>query len=145
MTTRSLTWTDDLTLGIDEIDREHRALMEIVNEILVACDSGLDTGMLVALFAQLRKATLAHFAREERMLEDTRYPRLAQHRQEHLDLVEQLDRIGDQAVREVARGAVGDATVIFLRHWLTSHIVGPDRGYSGYVKGRGNRIRGGAN
>ncbi|MBF0393533.1 MAG: hemerythrin domain-containing protein [Alphaproteobacteria bacterium] len=139
MTTRSLTWTDDLTLGIDDIDREHRGLMEVVNEILVACDSGLDSAMLGALFAQLRKSSLAHFAREERMLADT-----LQHRQEHAELIEQLDRIGAQAVREAEGGEVADATVIFLRHWLTSHIVGPDRGYSGYVKGREKRIRGGA-
>ncbi|MBF0306686.1 MAG: hemerythrin family protein [Alphaproteobacteria bacterium] len=144
MTTRSLTWTDDLTLGIDDIDREHRGLMEVVNEILVACDSGLDSAMLGALFAQLRKSSLAHFAREERMLADTLYPRLTQHRQEHAELIEQLDRIAAQAVREAEQGGVADATVIFLRHWLTSHIVGPDRGYSGYVKGREKRIRGGA-
>ncbi len=85
-----LQWKDEYATGIDEVDEEHRDLIDVINrlhELLLAEDARMT---VPAFFARLLEGVSAHFALEERIMGESRYAELAAHREDHERLLEEI-------------------------------------------------------
>lgn len=119
------TFTDDLRLGHEQIDGQHAALFEAVNNLHDALRSGRSRQDLESLLAFLRAYTVEHFRTEEAFMEDTNYPEVAAHRTEHGDLVRQVRELEE---KHAAGSMTLSLTVMtFLKDWLEHHIGEVDR------------------
>lgn len=136
-----LTWGSKYSIGVTEMDRQHRVLFDILNELQSAMLSGTARNVTGQLLKRLTDYTRRHFSAEEALLTAAGYPELTQHRIKHSELLKQVDE-------HVARFQRGEMTVNvqllnFLRDWLTTHIQHTDREYTTRVlnylaaKGRG--------
>lgn len=65
MATELITWGEKYCLGLDEIDEQHQALVDIINRIWQSIILRSDKQAIFSLIAELEKYTLAHFAAEE--------------------------------------------------------------------------------
>ncbi len=138
-----LTWSSKYSVEVDEMDRQHRVLINLLNDLHEAMLHGKAQGMTGPLLQKLVDYTRKHFASEEAMLAAAGYAGLAMHRIKHKELIKQVEEY-------VARHKDGDRAVnvqlmSFLRDWLVTHIQQTDREYGACVnKHLGVKTRGAA-
>jgi hemerythrin len=130
-------WRSEYSVQIPSIDEQHKKLVNMINALNAAMESGLTDSLLESIFEGLLQYTQKHFAYEEALFEQTGYLAGAAHRREHDVLREQVFDLK----RRLDRGemVLGVEVMAFLRDWLTSHIMGSDRAYSKHLVEAGIR------
>lgn len=129
---QELEWSEDLNLGIEEIDADHRQLVGVLNELFVACLEEQGPDVLAEILARLVDHTRGHFAREEAVMERHGYPGLGAHRGEHALLIAQVLEI-QRIFEKSADRALNNEMLTFLKDWLVDHIQGSDRKIKKFV------------
>lgn len=122
---KDITWSTILSVGVEEIDEDHRKLVGIFNELNHAVTNGESADYLAATFDELIKCTAWHFSHEERLMIKHRYPELDLHRMEHRELIAAAQRLLGMLVQ--TDRAVASAEIEFLERWLTEHIFTADQ------------------
>ena len=120
-------WSDDLSVGIEEIDQQHRALVGILNEFHDAIHHHKGTAVASQILKRLADYTLIHFAVEEGMMRLLDYPGYAEHKAEHDDLIEEIQMLSSKL--ESGKKSVSFELIHFLKGWITNHIQESDREY----------------
>jgi hemerythrin len=122
----SLEWTPALSVGVAEVDLQHRELFRRAERLLVALRGG-DRGEVEPVLAFLEGYAVFHFEAEERLMRERSYPGLAEHaaahaafRQDFAKLVLDLHRGGPTALLALT-------VHNWLSDWLRQHLGGPDR------------------
>jgi hemerythrin-like metal-binding protein len=84
------------------------------------------------ILQELIKYTDYHFANEERAFDAYGYPRTAEHKKQHSDLIKQL---GEQLIK-FQKGELGISISMldFLVSWVTTHIMKEDMLYVPFLK-----------
>lgn len=128
-------WDDNLSVGVQEIDAQHTAMIEILNELHDTMMRGQDHDQTRSLLHRLVSHTHEHFAAEEAMMEAAGYSRLEEHREQHRELIRKI-------AIYVGRFERGETTLNlylmdFLRDWLKIHILEADKAYGLSIKERG--------
>jgi hemerythrin-like metal-binding protein len=114
-----------LSVGVKAIDHQHKTLVGILNQLGDVVQGSADSWDESVIMSKLLEYTETHFAFEEALMRRVDYAGLEAHAQEHRRLFEQL---ADLMARSAAGEAVEpQALLIFLRDWLTGHILGADR------------------
>jgi hemerythrin len=121
---KDIVWGDILSVGIDEIDEDHRKLVGIFNILNHAVQEGESPEYLAATLEELINCTVWHFSHEERLMLKYRYPEMAEHKAEHQDLIRSAQEL--QQARLRADKAVAEEHIAFLERWLTEHILTAD-------------------
>ncbi len=127
-------WSDDLLIGHDVIDDDHKYLMSKLDEYSIAIQTNQEKEKAGTIFEDLIEYTGQHFAREEAMMLACKYPQYSNHRQVHemlLKMVKDLLKVFRQATENFDH----QSTINFLRHWLLGHISSMDMSYASYLKG----------
>lgn len=128
-------WDDSLSVGVAEIDEQHRRLVELLNEFYQGLATQQSGEALSELLTGMARYTQYHFALEERLMARHAYPGLERQRAEHELFVQ---RTFDMVQRQ-ARGRMVlslEATG-FLRNWLKDHICGSDKALGRFLNERG--------
>jgi hemerythrin len=110
-----LTWTDDLALGNDDIDRDHRSAVEAMSQLAVAADADVP-----ALFGAFAAHMREHFERENALMRATGFPARACHEGEH----ERVLGLLDELAAEIAAGGLETARHFARRAgpaWFIDH------------------------
>ena len=118
-------WEDKYNTGIEEIDRDHRGLVNLINDLYEAMQDGTGGALLLPIFSALKHYTETHFNREERFMVNCDAPDQAQHFQEHRQMMARLADLESRHRRGEA--AISLQTLTFLRDWLKNHICVVDR------------------
>jgi hemerythrin len=120
-----LVWTPALSVGIDEIDMQHRELFRRAGELLEGLHRG-EPGEIGELVEYLCRYAVTHFGAEEAAMREARYAGYARHKGEH-------DRfIGDLLLLVAEHEQKGGDALLalraehWLRGWLGDHVSGTD-------------------
>jgi len=130
-----MAWDEIFSVGVVTIDQQHARLFAMVNELHAAMMKGQAKAVVGALLDSLVKYTMEHFAYEERMMDEAKYPGFVTHSVHHVDLTRQVEEF-------MARYKRGDGTVNvellpFLSGWLTQHIQIEDKQYGPWMNSHG--------
>lgn len=125
-------WSAAYSVGIPTIDEQHKQLFSIINQLHAAMMSGQTKLVMGSTLGQLVQYTLKHFAWEEDMLRQRRYPELAQHRIIHEQFTARVHEL--RLDFESGKLAMGVEVMDFLQKWLVGHIEGTDRKYATYLR-----------
>lgn len=120
-----MVWQETLSVGVETIDRDHRLLIDLINQLHEAQDTAQAHDMVGSVLNVLLEYTERHFAAEERLMERGGYPHLDQHRAEHSRLagrVREMKQLYDGG----EYGVVGSEMLRFFTQWLANHIVSVD-------------------
>jgi hemerythrin len=125
----------EFLLGIEEIDAEHRTLVDLLNETHVLISAGDRPAARQRFVETLSAYVNEHFAHEEAFMQRIGFPGLEDHRKIHenfkasfSELKPLIETYDDEAFRK----ALGDAFA-----WIVTHIGKTDRRYARfYLEGR---------
>lgn len=132
MQTQLVQWSDDFSVGIPEIDDQHRGLIALVNRVYSAVINKAASSEVEEIVHALEHYTLQHFADEERYMIHARYPKFGLHKSVHDQFVE---RVAAEKDRLKAGFPLDVDIVHFLRDWLINHILRMDKEFGLYEQG----------
>jgi len=121
---KDLVWGKILSVGVDEIDEDHRKLMHIFNILNHAVIKGESQEYLVATLEELINCTVWHFSHEERLMLKYEYPEIEDHKAEHRELIESAKELQQKVLQ--SDKPVAEEHIEFLERWLTEHILTTD-------------------
>lgn len=126
-----LEWSDELSVGIDLIDKQHMILVRAINLLAMAINKKSERELLAAIFETLADYTVEHFTFEEYLFELFDYPETEHHKQTHKALLDKV--VALKAKFDAGESDLGPEVLKFLVEWLTKHIMGTDKRYSGFL------------
>ena len=115
-----ITWRDEYSVGLPDVDHEHRALIAMINELAASLGPETPRERIVAALGEICSRIAAHFALEEREMRSLRYIGLAEHKRDHERLLEDILDI----LAGVESPAGYDASHLERRlaAWFTEHF-----------------------
>lgn len=125
-----LNWVSDLNTGIEEIDRQHRRIVDYINRLYELRETP-DRKLLGEVIGETVDYTLSHFAFEEGMIEEAGYMFSGPHKRVHELFIRRVTEI---QMRFEAGEDVSNELHGMLSRWLFNHIRNEDRGYVDTVK-----------
>lgn len=126
-------WNPDYDLGIAEIDRQHRRLVEIVNRLHDAVEQECPKGPMQAVVCDLMTYMEIHFAYEENLMQCLRFPALESHHREHSALTREVE--GFEAALARGRAFVSTELTGVLKKWMLDHLLHVDRVFADHAHG----------
>ena len=131
-----MTWTEEMSVKVKVLDDDHKTLIAMLNSLNEGIESGHARKTLESVIEKLSNYTRIHFAREEKMFEQTGYPMGQAHKAEHALLARRVMNL--QARFEAGQSReLGMETMAFLKSWLTDHIMGSDQKYGPHLNAKG--------
>jgi hemerythrin len=129
-------WTEEMKVGVEEIDAEHRKLMEVANALHEAIEQGADRATLETRLDALVVLTVSHFVHEERLFAKTNYPDREAHAAIHAELKRQIVEIYDR-FKDGESAVLNEGFTRFLKRWLIEHVTNTDRKYGAHLNACG--------
>ena len=132
-------WKDDYSIGILEIDDQHKLLMRgfsAIEEAIVRNSGWSDTHYAIV---ELIKIAHIHFTFEEALMRIFGFPGTEPHQKEHEHFFAKLDNIERLALKETAKIEI----VTFMQDWLATHILANDRAYAKHILSGAQVVRSG--
>jgi hemerythrin len=123
----ALVWREQLSVGNDVIDNDHRHLIDIINRASDGLSKKNRKELLVSL-ESLSRYSQAHFAREEKIALAAGYEQVPKLSESHQALLKQLDQIKHE-VGEMGQDWSSETAERFaslLRNWLLDHVIKED-------------------
>jgi hemerythrin len=128
-------WRESLSIGVAEIDNQHKELLQHFDRLLSACEEGKGMLELKNLLEFLKQYVQTHFSDEEAIQRQNNYPGYDDHRKEHDAFVVRIKKL--QA--EIDSDGVAVYHVIetnnMLFKWLINHISKVDKELGRFLKG----------
>ncbi len=125
-------WRDSYSVGVEKFDKEHRRLVELVNDMYIIVRDKGDAAALIVCVEKLIEYTKYHFSSEEIAMKEAYYPGFDEHVELHAGLEKQAVAFFRRIKTEGE--AVRTEFYHFLREWLLNHIMKDDKKYSKYLK-----------
>ncbi len=126
----SIVWSDELNTGIEEIDLQHRRIVDFINSLQVA-KAQQDPAMIAEVVSSCVDYTATHFSYEESLQREAGYEFLDVHRKVHAMFTQ---RISEYQRRLKTGDDVVDELHDMLARWLINHIKLDDADYVGAIK-----------
>ena len=124
----SFLWHDKYCIGIDEIDKQHKTFLDMLNKTYDAYSSSIksiiDEKNKLAVYTdilKLREYAFNHFFTEEKYMIKHKYPKFFEHKREHdnfvksvFELEERLFHSGDMTPGEL---------IDLIIDWYKTHVT----------------------
>jgi hemerythrin len=119
-------WSQEYSVGIHEIDEQHKTLVECVSAIEQAVGQIERLSAVQLALARLARFADIHFSVEESLMRIHDYPGLHEHVQDHLRLSERLRVLQEHSLK----ADVSQDMIEFLRNWIEMHVRTHDKPYA---------------
>lgn len=124
-----ITWRDEFSIGVSEIDDQHRKLFDIANRAYTLLKNQLlvdKYDAIVAIIDELKEYTAYHFNYEQEYMARIGYKRLLSHKVLHDDFIEKINSINLNKIDEDQEQYLLDI-LDFVVKWIEGHILGQDK------------------
>jgi len=131
---QGINWSDDFLIGIEELDYEHRCLIEDINKLHRELLRDVSKDRIEDTLGRIHARMQAHFALEEHVMVSHKYLHYPEHKAEHERL---LDEYAEFTAKFVMDPNLSDRVTIegILRQWIVDHILSSDKKMSLMVMG----------
>jgi hemerythrin len=127
-TNDALRWTDDLSVRTQEVDEQHKDLINLINRLDISIGKQHGQNTSRAIFDELMESAQEHFLFEESLMRLTHYPEYVHHKEQHEALMEHLRTIQYQLNTEGTD--ITEDVVHLQKHWWPHHIRSSDQHFS---------------
>lgn len=91
----SLDWSDDLSIGMPELDRQHQQLVALIKDMNLAIVDRMELAEVRGRLQRLFDYAMEEFSSEDTLLRQLDYPHAEQHAREHKGIIEDFNEIMD--------------------------------------------------
>ncbi|MDH4121535.1 MAG: bacteriohemerythrin [Deltaproteobacteria bacterium] len=127
-------WRNDLSIGVELIDNQHKELFVRINNLLDACTQGKGAEEVGSVIKFLEDYVVTHFTDEVGLMTKHRYPEIEGHKALHDQFIQGFNKLKDQFEKE-------GATINFVIQvnqvvvdWLVNHISRVDKKLGAFLK-----------
>ncbi len=120
-------WKDEYSVGIKELDEQHKELFRLINRLYQESESA---GMITYAFDSLERYVNIHFRTEEKLLEKAAYADLKAHKIEHKQFEDWLKSVKITFAAGASPQRMAGVINEYLQDWWTHHILESDMNYS---------------
>jgi hemerythrin len=124
--TALIEWREEYALGIPDVDYEHRQLITLINDLHASLVGGAGKDEVAAFLGEVHNRISAHFALEERVMRDMRYPLYQEHKADHERLLDEIVEILDDY--ELGGDFNQESFTAKLDSWFSGHFRTHDAG-----------------
>ncbi|MDN5300389.1 MAG: hemerythrin [Clostridiales bacterium] len=124
-------WTEAYSVGVSEIDDQHKRLFELIttaSALEARCDEQELHDEIVRMLVKLNLYTIYHFETEERLMEANGYVETTEHKREHQAFANKLEQMHPEA-DELKSIETLHEIAAFLENWIKNHILKTDFKY----------------
>lgn len=120
-------FTEDCMIGVEQIDKEHKRLFELVNETAeLLAKENVNRNDVTELFRELHDYTVLHFTHEEAYMREINDPELPRQREMHDAFIAKLKEIELEDIKSSDDKETVKQVLTFVSRWLFSHILSSD-------------------
>lgn len=127
----SVHWEEQLELGNDLIDTQHRMLVLLCRKLDIAIKTKESEQVIRWVMLELKKFTEFHFVSEENFMHEIGYPDIDDHALIHSELLSQLDVM---LAKISHHKEFPEDLLYFLNKWLVQHVVLEDLKIAKFAK-----------
>ncbi len=122
-----INWNDSYNLNIKEIDQQHQKLATMINDFYDQITQKSNKELISDLIHKMKEYTKIHFATEEKLLHESNYNDLLEHKIKHQAFI---DKVSDLETRfDSGKMILSFEITNFLKDWLITHIQKEDKAY----------------
>jgi hemerythrin len=125
-------WKDEYASGIEEIDNQHKTLLEFVTEFEKVVEGRAHWNSVPPLITRAREFAKFHFAVEESLMQILDYPQFVAHRAEHQYVLEQFAILEQRVLQQEMK----DELLPLVHAWLVRHSIDSDTPFAGHAFGK---------
>lgn len=122
-----LEWEEKYSVGVLEIDNQHKKLFEVINEIMDVIGGHFEQEKVNQLINKLLEYKKFHFATEKKYFKEFNYEGAAEHVLEHQKFGEKLASLQEKYKDDLVNFSF--ALIEFLEDWLINHLMNEDQKY----------------
>jgi hemerythrin len=126
-------WNDSLSIGIEQIDKQHKEWMEYFNNASAAIEAKQSQTQISKTLGFLMDYTETHFSTEEKYMTELSYTGLQEHKARHDELRSALNNLVKDFEEEGATSKLADAIDSFLGNYLVRHIQEIDKKFAAFA------------
>lgn len=127
-------WNKDFEIGVPTIDQEHKGLIERYETLYQKMRKGEGLDYYIELITFLQDYVDEHFTHEEAYQKEIDYPDYGSHHETHEAFKKDLAEI----IQKQKDHQIGNTDLIrfnlFIKNWLTHHILVEDKKIGEYMK-----------
>lgn len=125
-------WKDSFSVGIEKFDRQHKQLVDMINDVSEVIVNKKDNSELLNVVNKLDNYVQMHFRDEEAEFDRVNYKFSSDHKQEHSNFAIKVEALK----KDLAAGKTFVALKLsnFLKDWVINHITDSDKKYSDALK-----------
>lgn len=127
MSTKKLEWEQKYSVGVEELDNQHKLMFVTINELLDAINENKTEEHLGHIIESLVKYKTFHFATEEKYFKQFNYEESEEHILKHREFNEKLTALKEKYPSYTVEFAF--ELVDFLEDWLINHLMVEDQKY----------------
>ncbi len=127
-------WEGKYVLGLEEIDDQHRKLVNMINSLHEGLRDGKGREVTGTVLKSMMEYALYHFKTEEDLMQRFGFDGFTEHRAEHLTFMESVDGMAKR--HEAGEYLVSLELNDFLKDWLADHILLTDRKYAPFLRSK---------
>ncbi len=122
-----LNWNNQLALGIESVDKQHKHLVDLANQLDEAVAIGADRDTLIKIVNDLIDYTVYHFEHEEQLMSAAKFnPAMyAIHEAEHKEFVAKMVTVQREVEADI--NVLSEDLMDYLVNWLCHHILSTDK------------------
>lgn len=129
-----MTWKDDLIIGVEVIDDQHRELCKAIDALLDACKNGKGRAEIIRTVKFLQQYTIKHFTDEQILQKSCGYPKFVEHKAMHDGFCKKISEMTDDLIKNGPTISTVGQLNSLLVDWLLNHIRKVDTEIAQYVK-----------
>lgn len=134
-----IVWSETWSVGIDELDEQHRSFLGFVESLEQAIADRKDKDIISALLTEVITGTTDHFRHEECILAESGYPGADAHRVEHHRLETMIAERAEVFRKSDSRDEWSEAAQQ-IKTALLNHLVRFDMNYKWFFRDSPARI-----
>ena len=120
-------WKDSLLVGVAIIDREHRKLVGVIDQLMEACSQGKGRSAIEQTLDFVISYAKEHFRDEEQLQEKYTYPGMIAHKKLHAQFVANMTSLENEFRQTGPSVVLTGKLNSSLVDWLIKHISTEDK------------------
>jgi hemerythrin len=126
----AILWSNSYSVGVQEIDEQHKLLIEILNELIafVYNSPGNENLDIRATIDKIVKYKTVHFETEEKYFKQFNFEGADEHIQKHREFNEKVSELLQEFQKNGKKSELSEL-VDFMENWFTDHLLHMDQKY----------------
>ncbi len=121
-------WDPTMSVGFEEIDKQHRKLIDIINEAHAALQNQ-DDEALITLVDKMKGYAQEHFSFEEKIMQQYGFPDIEAHKFQHARYNSDVAEFQKKQFEKTNLPQI----LVYLSQWLMKHIMEEDKKLMPYI------------